>query len=158
MFSLSESWLRYFNIFWNGIFHSSVSWKSFKNAKENTRNPKISGVFLGAAGRIWTADLILTKRFLPVFITIFACFQSFSFRTTSFPELSWSAVSVVSTPVCGGTVVKQRFVQTMSAQISSVPHSGEHLPFRVISHLHSVRFFFLLATGTTDPAIASRTQ
>ena len=35
--------------------------KKSQKAKENTRNPKISGVFLGAAGRIRTADLILTN-------------------------------------------------------------------------------------------------
>ena len=28
---------------------------------KNTRNPNISGVFLGAANQIWTGDLILTK-------------------------------------------------------------------------------------------------
>ncbi len=37
------------------------------------RKPKFSMLF-GAAGRIRTADLILTKRFLIIFITISACF------------------------------------------------------------------------------------
>jgi len=46
----------------------------FKRNKKKPRNHFGFKVFCGAAGRIRTADLILTKRFLMFFITISACF------------------------------------------------------------------------------------
>ena len=45
----------------------------FAGAAKKHRKPKFSMLF-GAAGRIRTAGLILTKRFLMIFITISTCF------------------------------------------------------------------------------------
>ena len=57
--------------------------------------------FLGAAGRIRTADLILTKRLWSFFLTIFRALWPFSLHFICFPALFEGTVSIYSTPLCG---------------------------------------------------------
>ena len=55
----------------------------------------------GAAGRIRTADLILTNRNLKLFMIFSVSLCSFLFRFICFPALFKSVVSAYSTQVCG---------------------------------------------------------
>ena len=57
--------------------------------------------FSGAAGRIRTADLILTNRNLKLFMIFSVSLCSFLFRFICFPALFKSVVSAYSTQVCG---------------------------------------------------------
>ena len=69
----------------------------------NKKTPEIRRfqVFRGAAGRIRTADLILTKSGLVFFLIFFNCFQHFPLESICFLSLFGCAVSVHSTAVCG---------------------------------------------------------
>ena len=58
-------------------------------------------LFSGAAGRIRTADLILTNRNLKLFMIFSVSLCSFLFRFICFPALFKSVVSAYSTQVCG---------------------------------------------------------
>ena len=58
-------------------------------------------LFSGAAGRIRTADLILTNRNLKLLIIISVRLWPFLFRFICFPTLFKSTVSAYSTQVCG---------------------------------------------------------
>ena len=55
----------------------------------------------GAAIRIWTGALILTKSGLVFFLIFFNCFQHFPLESICFLSLFGCAVSVHSTAVCG---------------------------------------------------------
>ena len=57
--------------------------------------------FFGAAGRIRTADLILTKRPWNFFLTIFRALWPYPLQSACFPPLFDHKVSVCFTAVCG---------------------------------------------------------
>ena len=58
--------------------------------------------FSGAAGRIRTADLILTKRPRRFFLTIFRALWPYPLQSASFPSLFEHKVSACSAALCGG--------------------------------------------------------
>ena len=58
--------------------------------------------FPGAAGRIRTADLILTKRPRRFFLTIFRALWPYPLQSASFPSLFEHKVSACSAALCGG--------------------------------------------------------
>ena len=57
--------------------------------------------FPGAAGRIRTADLILTKRPQNFFLTIFVALWPYPLQTACFPSLFENMVSTCSAALCG---------------------------------------------------------
>ena len=67
---------------------------------KSPRKPQFSRTF-GAAGRIRTADLILTKRLLNFFLTIFRTLWPYSLQSACFPSLLETKVSVHSAAFCG---------------------------------------------------------
>ena len=69
--------------------------------KQNTRFSREKRVFYGAAGRIRTADLILTKRPWNFFLTIFCALWLFPLQATCFPSLFEHRVSAYSAVLCG---------------------------------------------------------
>ena len=70
-------------------------------AREKTAFQLKSGLFFGAAGRIRTADLILTKRPWNFFLTIFRALWPYPLQSACFPPLFDHKVSVCFTAVCG---------------------------------------------------------
>ena len=79
----------------------SEIYKSCKKHNKKHSNPKIQVLNVGAAGRIRTADLILTNRNLKLFMIFSVSLCSFLFRFICFPALFKSVVSAYSTQVCG---------------------------------------------------------
>ncbi|ERK61320.1 hypothetical protein HMPREF1545_01130 [Oscillibacter sp. KLE 1728] len=74
-----------------------------KNANLQQKTPKIRRfqVFRGAAGRIRTADLILTKRLFEFFLTIFCALWPYLLQSACFPSLFECTASIYSAPHCG---------------------------------------------------------
>ncbi|WP_308526976.1 hypothetical protein [uncultured Oscillibacter sp.] len=70
-------------------------------AREKTAFQLKSGLFFGAAGRIRTADLILTKRPRNFVLTIFSALWPYPLQTIFFSSLFERKVSTHSAAVCG---------------------------------------------------------
>ena len=70
-------------------------------SKENVRFSSKKRTFCGAAGRIRTADLILTKRPQNFFLTIFVALWPYPLQTACFPSLFENMVSTCSAALCG---------------------------------------------------------
>ena len=70
-------------------------------AREKTAFQLKSGLFFGAAGRIRTADLILTNQKWRFFLTIFNALWPYPLQFAYFPSLFKHKVSVHSAALCG---------------------------------------------------------
>ena len=77
-----------------------IASKSCKKQRK-TAHFRRNKLFSGAAGRIRTADLILTNRNLKLFMIFSVSLCSFLFRFICFPALFKSVVSAYSTQDCG---------------------------------------------------------
>ena len=72
-----------------------------KSIKIGTLKPLRFKGSSGAAGRIRTADLILTKRPRNFFLTIFRTLQPYPLQSARFPSLLKTKVSAHSAALCG---------------------------------------------------------
>ena len=72
-----------------------------KSIKIGTLKPLRFKGSSGAAGRIRTADLILTKRPQNFFLTIFVALWPYPLQTACFPSLFENMVSTCSAALCG---------------------------------------------------------
>ena len=72
-----------------------------KSIKIGTLKPLRFKGSSGAAGRIRTADLILTKRPWRFFLTIFSALSPYPLQSACFPSLFMHKISVCSAAVCG---------------------------------------------------------